>query len=99
MAKRANLFYAQVARTEAGSIRITIRAKNAKDQYERYRELAVCVYKVAAEMERRSQKLGVRWVVSTQVFNSRIDLELTETDNENAAGRFVAGVLSDLGLS
>jgi hypothetical protein len=99
MPKRTNLFYAQVGRTEAGSIRISIRAKNPKDQYNRYRELAVCVYKLSAEMERRAQKLGAHWVVSPQVFNSRIDLELTERDDEQAASRFVAKVLSDLGLA
>jgi hypothetical protein len=99
MPKRTNLFYAQVGRTEAGSIRITIRTKNQKDQYNRYRELAVCVYKLAAEMERRTQKLGADWVVSPQVFNLRIDLELTEGDDEQAAGRFVSKVLADLGLA
>jgi hypothetical protein len=29
MAKRSNPFYAQVGRTEAGSFRITVRAKNS----------------------------------------------------------------------
>jgi len=99
MAKPTSLFNAQVGRTDAGSIRITVRAKNPKDQYTRYRELAVCVYKLAAEMERRSAKLGAAWVVSPQVFNSRIDLELTDRDDEQAAGRFVGKVLADLGLT
>jgi hypothetical protein len=99
MAKRKSPFYAQVGRTTAGSFRITVRAKYAKDQYERYRERAVCVYKLAAEMERRTQRLGAQWVISPEVFNSRIDLELGERDDEQAAARFVTGVLSDLGLS
>jgi hypothetical protein len=99
MSKRSSLFYAQVGRTDAGSVRITVRARNPKDQYARYRELAVCVYKLAAEMERRSAKINAGWVVSPQVFNSRIDLELTERDDEQAAGRFVAKVLADLGLT
>jgi len=99
MAKRTSLFYAQVGRTDAGSVRISVRARNPKDQHVRYRELAVCVYKLAAEMERRSAKLGAAWVVSPQVFNSRIDLELTERDDEQAAQRFVGAVLADLGLS
>jgi hypothetical protein len=99
MSKRPNPFYAQVGRTAAGSIRIIIRAKNQKDQYNRYRELAVCVYKLAAEMERRAHRLGAHWVVSPEVFNSRIDLELTERDDEQAASRFVATVLADLNLA
>ena len=99
MAKRSNPFHAQVGRTDAGSFRITVRARNSKDQYDRYRELAVCVYKLAAEMERRAQKLRVGWVISPQVFNSRIDVELTERDDERSAASFIAKVLADLGLT
>jgi hypothetical protein len=99
MAKRKNLFYAEVGRTNAGSFRITIRAKNPKDQYNRYRELAVCVYKLAAEMERRTAGLGADWVVSPQVFNSRIDVELTERDDEQVAKTFVDKILGDFGLT
>ncbi len=50
-------------------------------------------------MERRAQKLRVGWVISPQVFNSRIDVELSERDDERAAGSFVAKVLADLGLT
>jgi hypothetical protein len=48
---KQNPFYAKVGRTPAGSFRITIRAKNPKDRAGSYRQLAVCVYKLAAEME------------------------------------------------
>jgi hypothetical protein len=97
MAKRNNPFQAQVGRTPAGSFRITVRARSPKDQHERYRERAVCVYKLAAEMERRAQKLGADWVISPEVFSGRIDLELTERDDQQAAAKFVAKVLADLG--
>ena len=50
-------------------------------------------------MERRAQKLGVGWVISPQVFNSRIDVELSERDDERAAASFVATILADLGLT
>jgi hypothetical protein len=99
MAKRTNPFYAHVGRTDAGSIRITVRAKNPNDRDSGYRQLAVCVYKVAAEMERRSEKIHATWVVSPQVFNSRIDLEVAHGHEEQAAARFVAEVLADLGLT
>jgi len=99
MTKRKSPFYAQVGRTDAGSIRITVRAKNPNDRDSGYRQLAVCVYNLAAVMERRSEKMRAGWVVSPQVFNSRIDLELTERDDEQAAARFVAEALADLGLT
>jgi hypothetical protein len=99
MARRSSPFYAHVGRTEAGSVRITVRAKNPNAPNSGYRQLAVCVYKVAAEMERRSAKMRADWVVSPQVFNSRIDLEVVHGYEEEAAGRFVAKVLADLGLT
>lgn len=99
MATRKSLFYAHVGRTDAGSFRITVRAKNPNDRQSGYRQPAVCVYKLAAEMERRAEKMAANWVVSAQVFNSRIDLELTEDDDEQVAGRFVTKVLADLGLT
>src|SRR5437868_3379404 len=97
MAKRSSQFQAQVGRTEAGSFRITVRTRNPKDQYNRYRELAVCVYKLAAEMERRAQKLGAGWAISPQVFNSRIDIELSDRDDERSAATFVAKVAGTSG--
>jgi hypothetical protein len=96
--KRQSPFFARVGHTEAGSVRITVQAKNPNDRRSGYRQLAVCVYKLAAEMERRSEKVGARWVVSPQVFNSRIDLE-TMPGEEARADAFVAKVLSDLGLT
>jgi len=96
---KQNPFYATVGRTPAGSFRITIRAKNPKDRASGYRQMAVCAYKLAAEMERRTDVLGARWSISPQVFDQRIDVELGDDDDEQAAGRFVAKVLSDSGLS
>ncbi len=98
MPKRKSPFYAHVGRTEAGSIRITVRAKDPNDRNSGYRQLAVCVYKVAAEMERRSEKMRADWVVSPQVFNSRIDLEIVRDRDEPVAARFVGEILAELGL-
>jgi len=99
MPKKKNLFFAEVGRTHADSFRIVVRARNSKDPASNYRQLSVCVYNLAAEMERRIDKLGVRWVVSPEVFNAKIVLELNENDDEQAAGRFVTRVLGDMGLS
>src|SRR5438105_15518303 len=54
-----------------------------------YRQLSVCAYNLAAAVERRSDKMGARWVVSPEVFNAKIVLELTEKDDEQTANRFV----------
>jgi hypothetical protein len=52
---------------------------------------------VSASAERRNS--APHGVVSPEVFRSRIDLELGERDDDQAAGRFVAKVLADLGLA
>jgi hypothetical protein len=46
-----------------------------------------------------NDKLGVGWVVSPEIFNGKIVLELTEKDDERAAGRFVTKLPGDLGLT
>lgn len=97
--KRQSPFVARVGRTDAGSVRITVLARNPKDPKSGYRQLAVAVYRLAAEMERRSEKIRADWVVSPQVFNSRIDLEIVHAREEQAAARFVGQVLADLGLT
>jgi hypothetical protein len=99
MTKNRDLFHAEVGRTTAGSFRIVVRARNPKDPGSNYRQRSVCVYNLAAEMERRIDKLRARWIVSPEVFDGRIVLELSEGDDEQAAGRFVAKVLADTGLS
>ena len=99
MTKNKNLFHAEVGRTDADSFRIVVRAKNRLDPASNYRQLSVCVYNLAAEMERRIDKLGVGWVVSPEVFNARITLELSVGDDKQAAGRFVAKVLADMDLA
>ena len=99
MPKSKNPFVAEVGRTHADSFRIVVRARNPKDPASSYRQLSVCVYGLAAEMERRSDTMGARWVVSPEVFNAKIVLELTEKDDEQAAGRFVTKVLGDMGLT
>jgi hypothetical protein len=92
-------FRAEVGRTSAGSFRIVVRARNPKDPAGSYRQVAVCVYNLAAEMERRIDNLGVGWVVSPEVFNSKIVLELMENDDEQVVARVVAKVLADMGLT
>ena len=99
MTTRRNLFYAEVGRTRADSFRIVIRARNSKDPASNPRQLAVCIYDLAAEMERQLDKLGVRWVVSPEAFDAKVILELSDTDDPKAAARFVTTVLTDMGLT
>ncbi len=93
------LFRTEIGRTPAGSVRIHVRPANPKGRFDNHRQLAACIYELAAALERRSDDLHAHWVVSPEAFNSRIDLELCEGDDAEAATRFVMSVLSDLGLA
>ena len=92
-------FLSEIGRTDAGSVRIRIRPATAKGRFDNHRQLAACIYDLAAELERRSDEIGARWVVSPAAFDRRIDLELVEGDDVDAAARFVTSVLADLGLA
>lgn len=93
------LFRTELGRTPAGSVRIHVRPANPKGRFDNHRQLAACIYELAAGLERRSDDLGARWVVSPEAFNARIDLELCEGDDIEAATRFAMSVLADLGLA
>jgi hypothetical protein len=57
------------------------------------------IHGVLVLVKRRAQKLRVGWVIYPQVFNSRIDVELSERDDQRATASFVTKVLVDLGLT
>jgi hypothetical protein len=68
----------------ADSVRITVHANNPDDRG-------------SATDSLRWRRAD--WVVSPQVFHSRIDLEAMHGHQEQAAGRFVDEVLADLRLT
>jgi hypothetical protein len=76
-----------------------VRPANPKGRCDNHRQLAACIYELAAELERRSDGLGARWAISPEAFNSRIDVELGEDDDAEAATQLVARVIADLGLA
>jgi hypothetical protein len=93
------LFVPELGLTEAGSIRLRFRpAPPLRSLYGHERDLAAFIYDLAAVIERRCKELGVPWAVSPDPFNARLDLEIGEEDDPEAAGQLVAGVLSDLGV-
>jgi len=61
MTQKTDLLYAEDGRTYADSLRITVRAKNPKGPASNYRRLSVCVYNLAAKMERKIDAVKVRW--------------------------------------
>jgi hypothetical protein len=94
------LYRAEVDRTPAGSPVIGISPTNPRGRYGRPRQITAVVYEVAAELERRSDELDARWVVSPNAAGARIVIELVGHEGETArADEFIAGALADLNLA
>jgi hypothetical protein len=95
----AEAFEIALEQTDAGSTRIRFRpAPSRRSLAGEERRLAVLIYELAAEMERRSADMDARWVISPEPFNARLDVEIDERGDPEAAAEFVVQVLSDLQL-
>ena len=93
------LYRADVGRTPAGSPVLKLTATNPKGRYAQHRQMAAFVYELAADMERRSEELGARWVISPEATNGRVVIELAGDHETTLADEFVASVIADNDLS
>jgi len=93
------LYRAEVGRAPAGSPVLKIAPTNPTGRFAQHRQLAAFIYELAAEMERRSEDLGARWVVSPDTTNARLVLELTADEETASADEFIASVLADHDLA
>lgn len=50
-------------------------------------------------MERRSEQLGARWVISPETTNARVVIELTGDHETTLADEFVASLIADNNLA
>lgn len=92
-------YRAQVGRTPAGSPVLKIMPANPTGRLAQHRQLAAFIYELAAEMERRSDELGARWVISPEASNARVVIELADDDETTLADTFVASVIADNDLA
>ena len=95
------IYRAQVGRTQAGSPILKIKPINPDGRHAQRRQLAAFIYELAADVERRSDQLGARWVISPTVSPAEVVVELvSDGDGETGlADEFLAGVLADYHLS
>jgi hypothetical protein len=93
------LYRAEVGRTPSGSPILQIAASNPETRYAKHRQLAAFIYELAAEMERRSEELGARWVISPETANARVVIELTSDHETAPADEFVASIIADNDLT
>lgn len=93
------LYRAEVGQTSVGSPILRLAATNPKGRYAEHRQMAAFIYELAADMERRSEALGARWVISPEVSNARVVIELTGDHEAALADEFVASVIADNDLA
>ena len=97
--RQANRPYrAEVTRTPTGSPVLKLTANHPTRRY-RHRQIAAFIYDLAAEMERRSEGMGARWVISPEPINARVVIELTNDHETALANEFVANIIADNNLT
>jgi hypothetical protein len=93
------LYRAEVGQTPAGSPTLKVTATDPSGGYAQHRQMAAFVYELAADMERRSEALGARWVISPEATNGRVVLEVAGDQETALAVEFVASVIADNNLA
>lgn len=95
---RNRIYRADLGETEAGSPIVKIVPLNPRGPLASHRQIAAFIYELASEMELRSEALGAEWVVSPEVWNGRLILELGSENEAKAAEVFVRALLVDRNL-
>ncbi len=88
------LYHAEVSRTPTGPI-LKLVPNNPSGPFGRPRRIAEHLYEIAAEMERRSHDVGVRWLISVESWSGRIMIETVEGEKADV-DEFVANLIRDL---
>jgi hypothetical protein len=92
-------YRAELSRMLAGSPIVKIVPIDPKSPSAHHRRIAVFLYDLASEMERRSEELGADWVISVEAWSSRVMVELSSVNDSKAADEFLAALLSDWNLA
>jgi len=93
------IYRAELSRTPVGSPIVKIVPINPKGLSAHHRQVAAFIYDLASEMEKRSEALDARWVISVEAWNARVMVELASESEAKAADEFLAQVLTDRKLA
>lgn len=92
-------FQISLSATVAGSVRIQFRPRPSQRSFYGFeRKLATVIYTLAAEFERRSDRINAKWVVVAEPFNNQMMLELGDGEEFEFALQFVQQVLGDFAI-
>jgi hypothetical protein len=95
------IYRAELSRTSVGSPIVKIVPLNPKGPSASHRQVAAFLYDLASEMEKRSEELGAKWVISPEAQNAQVVLELAgDRDNEvELSDEFLKTLLADRNLA
>ena len=79
--------------TEAGCPALRVSPAEPGRQQAEHRQMAALVYRLAADMERRSQQLEAHWTISPDVEHGQVVIELAGDHEVELAKEFVANVM------
>ena len=92
-------FQIQLSATAAGSLRIQFKPRPPQRSfYGLERKLAIVIYTLAAEFERRSDRINAKWVVVAEPFNNQMMLEVGDGEEYEAALQFVQQTFGDFAI-
>jgi hypothetical protein len=91
-------YRAEIARTLAGSPILKITPMEPEGRAGRHRKIAAFIYELAGELERRSEEVQARWVVTPEAMSARIILE-TVRDESALADQVLADLMADFNLA
>ena len=90
-------FLAEVGLTSVGSPILHVLPRAPANPSHRRR--AEVIYELAARMERMSDELNVRWVITVEAWNARIVLELGQDGESEIANQVIAKVIEEFHLA
>jgi hypothetical protein len=92
------LYRAELGRTTAGSPFAKIIPTNPKGSYGTERQIAACIYEIAAALERASDELKARVAICAQPSDSKITIELSKNGQPWVAEAMIERVLAELNI-
>jgi hypothetical protein len=94
----SHLYRAEIDGTADHSLAIKIMPNAPGHRSAGERQVAACIYELAAGLERGSEEIGGQWVISPQASDGRLDVELMQTDSPRRAKQLVEQVLVELSI-
>ena len=93
-----HLYRAELGQGAASGPFVKISPTNPKGTYASERQVAACLYEIAAGLERKSDEVRARWAIVPQPRESKITIELATDGQPWVAKTMLEQVLAELNI-